>query len=152
MLLFGRISPGAIISHHLKTKSLGLEKDLTIWMFTIWESLFSDHKSESWIPCHIYLCCIFSKNSAVLKKLQKIYCFHKNVLYLQDIVLTCNIWKHLCWTHFYNLAASFRRVQQQKRFVMLTRFWLIRGCRGGGLGEYIKICDENVAVSYLLNF
>ena len=30
MLLFGRISPGAIISHQLKTKSLGHEKSLTI--------------------------------------------------------------------------------------------------------------------------
>ena len=35
MLLFGRLLPGTIISHHLKTWSLGLEKDLTIWMFTI---------------------------------------------------------------------------------------------------------------------
>ena len=67
MLVLGRISPGAIISHNLKALSLGLEKDLTVWMFTIWESLFSDHKSESWIPCHIYLYCIFSKKSAVLK-------------------------------------------------------------------------------------
>ena len=40
MLLLGRISPGAIISHHLKIESLSLEKDLTIWMFTVWESLF----------------------------------------------------------------------------------------------------------------
>ena len=46
MLLFGRISPGAIISHHLKTWSLGVEKGLTIWMFTMWELLFSNHKSE----------------------------------------------------------------------------------------------------------
>ena len=64
-----------------------------------------------------------SQKFCCLEKLQKIYCFHKNVLYLQDIVLTCNIWKHLCWTHFYNLVASFRRVQQQKNFVMLSRFW-----------------------------
>ena len=48
MLLLGRISPRAIISHHLKIQSLGLEKDLT--MFTVWESLFSNHKSEILIP------------------------------------------------------------------------------------------------------
>ena len=67
VLLFGRISPGAIISHHLKIQSVGLEKDLTICMFTVWESLFPNHKSKSWIPRHIYSYCIFSKNSAVLK-------------------------------------------------------------------------------------
>ena len=47
------------------------------------------------------------------------YCFHKNILYLEDVLLTCNIWKHLCWTHFYNLVASFRRVQRQKTFIIL---------------------------------
>ena len=128
----------------LATTSLGFEKDLTMWMFTIWESLFSDHKSESWIPCHIYLYCIFSKNSAVLKTTK--YCFHKNVLYLQDILLTCNIWKHLCWNHFHNLVAPFKRVQRQKNFVILSGFWSLRGCGGGNLSEYIKICDKNVAV------
>ena len=30
MLLLGRISSGAIISHHLKIESLGLEKDLAL--------------------------------------------------------------------------------------------------------------------------
>ena len=54
MLLFGKISPGAIINHHFKIQFLGLEKDLTIWMFTAWESLFSYHISESSILWHIY--------------------------------------------------------------------------------------------------
>ena len=53
MVLLERISLGAIISHHLKIQSLGLEKDLTIWMFTVWELLFSNDKSESSIPRHI---------------------------------------------------------------------------------------------------
>ena len=59
MLLFGRISSGAIISHHLKIQCLGLEKDLTIWTFTVWESLFSSHKSESWTLQHIFIPYIF---------------------------------------------------------------------------------------------
>ena len=66
---------------------------------------------------------------------------------MQDILLTYNIWKHLSWTHFYNLVASIRRVQQPKTFVMLSGFWSLRGCGGGGLSEYIKICGENVAVA-----
>ena len=74
-------------------------------------------------------------------------CSLKNVLYLQDILLTCNIWKDLFWNHFQNLVGSFRRVQQQNIFVMLSRFWLLRGCEGGGLSEYIKIFDENEAVA-----
>ena len=78
ILLLGRISPGAIISHHLKIQCLGLGKDLTIWMFTVWESLFSNHKSESLIPQHIFILNIFQN-------------FQKNVLSLQDISLTCNI-------------------------------------------------------------
>ena len=70
------------------------------------------------------------------------------VLYLQDILLTCNIWKNLCWGHFYNLVASFRRVEWQELFVILSRFCPLRGwCWGGGLGECIKTCDENVAVA-----
>ena len=32
---------------------------------------------------------------------------------------------------------------------MLGGFWLLRGCGGGGLSEYINICDENVAVAIL---
>ena len=82
MLLLGRILPGAIISHHLKIQSLSLEKDLT--MFTVWESLFSNHKSESLIPQHISILYIFQK-FCYFKKLQntvstkmfyvcKIYC------------------------------------------------------------------------------
>ena len=35
ILLFGRILPGVIISHHLKIRSLGLEKNLHIGMFTV---------------------------------------------------------------------------------------------------------------------
>ena len=35
---------------------------------------------------------------------------------------------------------------------MLSGFWLLRGCGGGGLSEYINICDENVAVAILENF
>ena len=66
---------------------------------------------------------------------------------MQDILLTYNIWKHLSWTHFYNLVASIRRVQQPKTFVMLSGFWSLRECWGGGLSEYIKICGENVAVA-----
>ena len=55
-----------------------LEKDLTIWMFTIWESLFSDHKSESWIPCHIYLCCnLFIYLVTVFMLFQKFCCLKK---------------------------------------------------------------------------
>ena len=30
---------------------------------------------------------------------------------------------------------------------MLCRFWLLRGCGGACLSEYIKICDENVAAA-----
>ena len=59
MLLLGRILPGAIISHDLKIQSLGFEKDLNILMFTVWESLFSNHKSESSIPWHIFILYIF---------------------------------------------------------------------------------------------
>ena len=69
MLLLGRISPGAIISQHLKIQFLGLEKDLTIWMFTVWESLCSYHKSESSIPQYIFILYIFQKFS-YFKKLQ----------------------------------------------------------------------------------
>ena len=43
----------ATVSHHLKIQSLSLEKDLTIGMFTIWESLFPNHESEGWILRHI---------------------------------------------------------------------------------------------------
>ena len=32
---------------------------------------------------------------------------------------------------------------------MLGGFWLLRGCGGGGLSEYVNICDENVAVAIL---
>ena len=32
---------------------------------------------------------------------------------------------------------------------MLSGFWLLRGCGGGGLSEYINICGENVAVAIL---
>ena len=74
-------------------------------MFTIWESLFSDYKSKRWIPCHIYLCCIFSKNSVVLKNYKIL--FPQKCFVLEDILLACNIWKHFCWTHFYNLVASY---------------------------------------------
>ena len=142
-LLFGRISSGAIISHHLKSICLPFENHFFL--------IINQRAGYPAIYIYIFLLYIFQK-FCCLKKLQRIYCFHKNVLYLQNIVLTCNIWKHLCWTHFYNLVASFRRVQQQKRFVMLSRFWLIRGGEGGGSDECIKICDENVAVSYLINF
>ena len=83
---------------------MGLEKYLTIWMFTIWESIFSDYKSEIWIPCHIYLCCIFSKNSAVWKNYKRL--FPQKCFVLEDILLACNIWKHFCWSNFYNLVAS----------------------------------------------
>ena len=75
------------------------------------------------------------------------YCFHKTVLYLQDILITCNVWKYLCWTHFYNLVAWFRTLQRPKTFVMFSGFLPLRGCGGGGLSEYIKICGENVAVA-----
>ena len=47
----------------------------------------------------IYICTVYFPK---IFQFQNIYCFHKNVLYLQDILLTCNNWKHLCWTHFYN--------------------------------------------------
>ena len=30
---------------------------------------------------------------------------------------------------------------------MLSRFWPLRECEDGGSSEYIKICDENVAVA-----
>ena len=69
MLLLGRISPGAIISHHLKIQSFGIVKDLTIWMFTVWESFSSNHKSESLIPRHIFILYIFQK-FCYFKKLQ----------------------------------------------------------------------------------
>ena len=52
----------------------------------------------------------------------------------------------MCWNHFYKLVASFRTVQQPKTFVMLNGFWPLRGCEGGGLSEYIKICGENITV------
>ena len=87
---------------------MGLERYLTIWMFTIWESLFSDYKSESWIPFHIYLCCIVSKNSSVLKKYKIL--FPQKCFVLEDILLACNIWKHFSWTDFYNLVASLPRL------------------------------------------
>ena len=73
---------------------------------------------------------------------QKCFVFAKYV-----VLLICNIWKHLCWTYFYNLVASFRRVQQQKTFVMLSRLGSggldERG--GGGLSEYTV--TKNVAVT-----
>ena len=69
MLLLGRISPGAIISHHLKIPSLGIVEDLTVWMFIIWESFFSNHKSESLIPQYIFILYIFQK-FCYFKKLQ----------------------------------------------------------------------------------
>ena len=52
----------------------------------------------------------------------------------------------MCWNHFYKLVASFRTVQQPKTFVMLNGFWPLRGCEGGGLSEYIKICGEIITV------
>ena len=54
---------------------------------------------------------------------------------------------NMCWTHFYNLVASFRMVQRPKTFVMLSGFWPLRGYGSVGLSEYIKICGENVAVA-----
>ena len=86
---------------------------------------------------------MFSKNPAFLKNYKIL--FPQKCLYLQDILLICNVWKHLCWTHFYNLVASFRTVQRPKTFVMFSEFWPLRG--GGGLSEYIKVCGENVAVA-----
>ena len=52
-------------------------------------------KVESWIPCHIYLYCIFSKNSALLKNYkilfpQKCFVFARyiaNLQYLKTFVL-----------------------------------------------------------------
>ena len=93
---------------------------------------------------YIFILYIFQKFYC-LKKLQntvstKMFCICK-------ILLTCNIWKFLCWTHFYNLVASFRRVHWQKMFVMLSTFWPLRRCGGGGLSEYNETCDENVAVA-----
>ena len=106
---------------------------------------FDNHKLESWIPCHLYLYYIFSKNPAVLKNYNIL--FPQKCLYLQDILLTCNVWIYLCWTHFYNLVAWFRTLQRPKTFVMFSGFLPLRGCGGGGLSEYIKICGENVAVA-----
>ena len=74
ILLFGRILPGVIISHHLKIRSLGLEKNLHIGMFTVWESFFTNHKSESWISWHILIQHIFQT-----------FCRHKK---LQNTVST----------------------------------------------------------------
>ena len=89
MQLLGRISPGAIASHHLKIQCLSLEKDLTIWMFTVWESLSSNHKSESSITQDIFILYIFQK-FCYFKKLQNTVS-KKDVSSLQDILLTCNI-------------------------------------------------------------
>ena len=93
----------AIVSHHLKIKSLSLEKDLTTGMFTIWESFFSNHKSEVWILRHIPI--YFPKFLQSWKTTK--YHFYINALYLQDIFLTCNIRKHLWLTHFYNFLGTF---------------------------------------------
>ena len=95
---------------------------------------------------------IFQKFCCLKKTTKDILFPQKCFLFAGYSAITCNIWKHLCWTHFYNLVASFRKVQQQKSFVMLSRYWPIRGCRGGVLSEYIKIRDKNVAASYLINF
>ena len=65
------------------------------------------------------------------------YRFHRNVLYLQDILPAFNIWKHLCWDHVWNLVASLRQ-QRQKTFVMLSGFWSLRGFGDVGLSESIK--------------
>ena len=133
-------------SRHLKIYSLVFEKNLTIWLLTLWETLYSNHKSECWIPQHTFMLYISKKFCRVYTK----YRFHRNVLYLQDILPTCNIWKHLCWGHNLNLVASFRQ-QRQKTFVMLSGFLSLRGFGDGGLSESIKwkICDENVAVAIL---
>ena len=50
-------------------------------------------------------------------KLQNIYHFHNNVLYLQDILLTCNILKQFYWTHFYNLVASLSQGAKTKKIL-----------------------------------
>ena len=107
------------------------EFKLVLLLATTWRQFFLPFENHFFLiinqkagypAIYILLLYIFQK-FCCLKKLQRIYCFHKNVLYLQNIVLTCNIWKHLSWTHFYNLVVSFRRVQRQKSFVMLSRFW-----------------------------
>ena len=114
MLLFVRISPVILLSTTWRPNLWVLRN---IWLYECLpfeNHFFFYHKSESWIPCHIDLYCIFSKNFAVLKRYKIL--FHKNVLYLQDILITCNIWKHSSWTHFCNLVASFRRVRRQNFF------------------------------------
>ena len=113
MLFFGRISPGAIISNHLKIQSLVLEKDLTIWMFIVWESLFPNHKSESWILWYLFTLYIFQK-FCCLKKLQntvskKCFVFARyitNMKYLEAFVLDS----------FYNLVVSFGQGATTKIF------------------------------------
>ena len=84
-------------------QSLGLEKDLIVGMYTIRESLFSNHRSESWILPHVSIC--FPK-ILQFKKTTKHH-FYINVLYLGHILLNCNMQKHLCWIHFYNLLTTF---------------------------------------------
>ena len=54
---------------------------------------------------------------------------------------------NICIGLIFIILASFRTVQRPKTFVMLSGFWLLRGCGGEGLSEYIKICGENVAVA-----
>ena len=89
---------------------------------------------------YIYIYFIFSKTLLSSKKCFVFARYITNLLYL-------NIWKDLCWTHFYNLKASLRRWQRQKNFVILSGFWSLRGCGGVFFSEYIKLCDENVAVA-----
>ena len=62
-------------------KSRNLEKSLTIWMFTVWESLFPNHKSESLKHRYIFILYIFQKLYS-LNKLQntisiKMFCICK---------------------------------------------------------------------------
>ena len=44
-------------------------------------------------------------------------------------------------------AVHLGQCNKPKTSVMFSGFWPLRGCGGGGLSEYIRICDENVAVA-----
>ena len=80
----------------------------------------------------------------------------RKILFYQNII--CFDWVmnlFLSWVMFSVKKVSFPaktavhlgQCNKPKTSVMLSGFWPLRGCEGGGLSEYIRICDENVAVA-----
>ena len=65
---------------------------------------------------------------------------------MQGILLTCNIQKHLCWNHFYNLLATFTFFRTKLGFL----FTIITTSVSGGFQNfetYFEILPKSLRIS-----